>query len=116
HSGHRERVTDEGAREIGHASGRSRVVAELPGSTVEGIHPGIPSCDYANRHAASDNLAVGADVRLDVVEMLSALRVRAEAGDDLVEDEGDVRFFGELADLFDELLGLEIGPAALDRL
>ena len=49
-------------------------------------------------------------------QRLRAARVRAEAGDDLVEDETVPDALGDLAQLVQELARLEIGAPALHRL
>ena len=50
---------------------------------------------YGN--AASNDLAVGTDIRDDPVELLSPARSQAEAGDHLVEDEESPDLAGDLA-------------------
>ncbi len=84
--GERERVADERAREVGHADRGDRRVAVLPLAAVERVHELALARDHADREPAADHLAVGSEVGLDAEQALRAARVRAEAGDDLVED------------------------------
>ena len=47
--------------------------------------------DDADRHAAADDLAVGREIGPDAEPGLRAAGMDAEAGDDLVEDQGGAR-------------------------
>ena len=56
------------------------------------------------------------EVGVDTETGLRAARVRAEAGDDLVEDEHRAGSLGDRAQLVQELDRLKVGPPALHRL
>src|SRR5690606_13399607 len=112
----RQRMADERAGEIRHANGRYRIVAELPVAAVQRVHVLALAGDYANRIAATDHLAVRAQVGLDAEQTLRAGRVRTEAGHDLVEDQQRAGFPGYLAQFAQELHGLEIRAPALHGL
>ena len=66
--------------------------------------------------AAADDLAVGAHVGADAEHLLDAAGREAEAGDDLVEDEGDLVLGGDATDGADEVHRLVVGVAGLDGL
>ena len=114
--GEGERMADERAGEERDADLGDRVVAVLPRASVERVHVLAPTGDQADREPAADDLAVGGHVGADAEDRLGAAGVGAEPGDDLVEDERRARGLGQAADLLEELAGLEIGTAALDRL
>ena len=67
------------------------IVAVAPGAAVERVHEVRLAGEDADRQAAADHLAVGGEVGADAEHGLHAAGMHAEAGDDLVEDEGDAR-------------------------
>src|SRR3546814_13287668 len=60
---------------------------KLPVAAVERIHVFALARDHADRIAATNDFAVGAQIGLDAEQALGVGRMRAEAGHDLVEDQ-----------------------------
>ena len=112
----RQRVTDEGAGEVGDADGRNAVVTVLPRAAIERIHELALAGDGADRHAAADHLAVGGEVGTDAENRLDPAKVGAEAGDDLVENQAGSCRFGDRTHLAKEVARLEVRPPALHGL
>src|SRR3954470_21189672 len=83
-------MTHEGARKISDANFRRGVIAVLPLAAVEGVHKFAFTGDDANRQAAADNFAVGANVRIYTVKTLGAALMDTEAGDNFIENKRDV--------------------------
>src|SRR3546814_12671103 len=82
--------------------------SKLPVAAVERIHVFALARDHADRIAATNDFAVGAQIGLDAEQALGAGRMRAEAGHDLVEDQQRAGLAGDLAQVLQEL---EIGRA-----
>src|SRR3546814_7731188 len=101
-------MADERAGKIGHAYGWHRIVAKLPVAAVERIHVFALARDHADRIAATNDFAVGAQIGLDAEQALGAGRMRAEAGHDLVEDQQRAGLAGDLAQVLQELDGAEV--------
>ena len=111
----RQRVAHEGAGEERDAGFGKRRVAILPGAAVERIEVFRVARDNAKREAAAHDLAISGDVGADAEVGLRAAGMKAEAGHHFVEDEGGAGLFGNDAELPQELLRLDVEPAALDR-
>src|SRR3546814_19840386 len=79
-------MADERAGKIGHAYGWHRIVAKLPVAAVERIHVFALARDHADRIAATNDFAVGAQLGLDAEHALGARPMRAEAGPVPLED------------------------------
>src|SRR3546814_20489956 len=77
-------MADERAGEIGHAYGWHRIVAKLPVAAVERIHVFALARDHADRIAATNDFAVGAQIGLDAEPAQGAGRLSADTGHDLV--------------------------------
>src|SRR3546814_15315119 len=98
-------MADERAGKIGHAYGWHRIVAKLPVAAVERIHVFALARDHADRIAATNDFAVGAQIGLDADKYLGAGRMREEAGHDLVEDQPRPGTAGDLAQVLQESTG-----------
>src|SRR3546814_14054169 len=90
-------MADERAGEIGHAYGWHRIVAKLPVAAVKRIHVFALARDHADRLAATNDFAVGAQIGTDAEQALGAGRLRAAAGHDLGEDPQRAALQGGLA-------------------
>ncbi len=84
--GKRQRVTDEGASEEGHADLRERIVTILPETAIEGVHVFPRASDDTDGQSATDHFAVRGDVRLHTKPRLGAAGVAPETGDGFIED------------------------------
>ena len=114
--GQRQRMAHEGAGEEGRRDLGDGIVAVAPRAAVERVHEARLAGENADRHAAADDLAVGREVGADAEQRLHAAGMDAEAGDDLVEDEGRAAGLGDRAQLLQEVLRPQLGVAALHRL
>ena len=85
---HGERVAAEGAAKEGHGDAGAAIIAELPWATIDRIEEAGMAGDDADRHAATDHLAIGHDVGLHAEMGLRPPGVNAESVDQLVEDQG----------------------------
>ena len=94
------------AGKVGHAHLRDRAVAELPLAAIKGIHKGGLAGNGADGHAAADDFAVGANIRIDAVITLGAPGVNAKTGDHLVKNKRYVVLGAEGAGFLQEGLGL----------
>jgi len=112
----RQWVAHEGAGEIGDADGGDRIIAELPLAAIEGVHELAFAGDHADRIAAADHLAVGAQIGLDAEMALRPRRVRTETSDYLVEDAQRAGFLGDTTQFSQEFRWLEIRAPTLHRL
>ncbi len=111
-----QRVLREGAGEEGQLRFRHRVVAEAPGTAVEGVEELSTAGHHADRQAAAQHLAVGGQIRPHAEQAAGAGRVDPKAGDDLVEDERHARVVRDPPQLAQEIGRLEVRPPALHRL
>ncbi|CAM3196892.1 Uncharacterised protein [Burkholderia gladioli] len=111
--GQRQRMLAEGAGEEGGVGARAGAGR---GAAVDAVHVRRVARDDADRHAAAHRLAIGHQVGAHLEPGLRAAGMEAEAGDHLVEDQGDAQLAGERAQPLQELARLQLGPAALHRL
>ena len=76
----------------------------------------MPTGDEADREPPTDDLAVGGHVGADAEDRLGSAGMGTEPRDELVEHERRARGLCQAADVLEELAGLQLGAAALNRL
>src|SRR5882724_8367092 len=112
---HDQRLLKESSDEEGCLSSRIGRVAVIPHPAVNSVHEGGLARYHADWHPSSDGFAVRNKVCPDAEQTLSASWVHAETAYDFVENEGCPRPLGDLSQLFQELRGLPIRAATLQR-
>ena len=69
-------MTYEGSSKIGHALFRSTVVAILPVASVKPTHVFGLAGDDTNRHATTNDFAVGGEIRFDSESVLGLRQIQ----------------------------------------
>ena len=90
-------MANEGAGEEGRGDFGDRLVAVTPLAAVEGVHEFRLAGKDADRQPAADHLSVRREIGPDSGHGLHPAGMSAEAGDDLIHDEGDARIRSDLA-------------------